>query len=286
MKSKLLLFAVLVLCALLCSCGGKKAEKTPEETKPAPPENGVHYEYGEGSYESRVLSSTTYENGVAVYKNEYEYWDNGKLKSITSKVGEEIGDVWNYSYHENGALSQMVRQYSEAGSECRDDYRYNDDGNISYVGWYTDDNFVGGQRYTYNDKGETTLEEQLDANEDVIAYTKYSFDKKGRTSKSEKYMYGDLVSYGEYEYGEGELTGIKYYLSDGTLSQQIQNEYDKDGNIIKVKNLDGEGNVLGHTESLYDEDGFNYRDIIYQDGKPLYCYDYTKDGARIYSAYN
>lgn len=285
MKNKIIIASVLLLCTLLCSCreGNNKA---PADTTAPHPENGVHYEYGEGTHSNRVLSSTTYEGGVAVHKNEYEYWDNGKLKSITSKTGDEVNDVWSYSYHENGILSQMVRQYTEAGSDCRDDYRYNDDGNISFVGWYTDDEFVGGQRYTYNKKGDTTLEEQLDANEDVITYTQYSFDKSGNTKKSEQFMYGSLVGYGEYSYEDKKLSGIKYYDTEGKLTREIQNEYDGKGNIVKVKNLDGDGNLMGYTESLYDDEGFNYKDIIYQDGKPLYAYEYTKDGARIYSAYN
>ena len=48
---------------------------------------------------------------------------------------------------------------------------------------------------------------------------------------------------------------------------------------------DKDGNVLSYTESLYDDQGFNYRDIYYKDGKPIYCYDYTPDGPPIMSAY-
>lgn len=287
MKYKIIAAALLALSLCLCACSkdGENAETTKSMSEH--PENGVHYVYSDGGNSDRVSQSITYENGKEIYRNDYDYWDNGKLKSITTTVDGEQTDVWYYNYSESGVLSQMVREYTEEGVECRDDYRYNEDCTMSEESRYKDGSFMGGYRYSYNENGDTTLEEQLDANGDVITYTEYSFDEEGRTAKSANYMYGSIVGKGVYEYGQtGELLGIKYYDSKDSITSEVRNEYDEKGNLVKILNCDSDGTVLNYTECLYDENGFNYRDIYYQNGTPLYCYDYTEDGARIYSAYN
>ena len=286
MKYKIIT-ALLALSLLLCACSKDNGDADTTAPEADHPENGVHYVYSDGGNSDRVSQSITYEDGEEIYRNDYDYWDNGKLKSITTTVDGEQTDVWYYNYGESGALSQMVREHTEAGEKCRDDYRYNEDCTLSEENFYKEDVFVGGLRYSYNDNGDTTLEEQLDANGDVITYREYSFDENGLTVSSADYMYGSLIETGIYEYDEeGKLLGIKYYQVGDTLTSEIRNEYDEKGNLVKILNCDADGTVLSHTECLYDENGFNYRDIIYQDGTPLYCYDYTEDGARIYSAYN
>ena len=287
MKTKILCASILAL-SLLCSCAAKDNTDTAKKDEVQYPENGVYYEYSSGGNSDRVVSSITFENGKEVSRNEYDYWDNGKLREIKTKVGDTVTDTWSYNYSTEGLLSQMVRQYTEEGEKCRDDYRYDEKGNVTLISLYTDDTYIGGERFTYTENGDASLEERLDANGEVITYTSYSFDESGKKVLGlEKYMYGSRVEYGTYEYSEdGLLTSVKYYSSSDKLTEEIKNEYNADGKIKRVLTCDEGGTVLGYTECLYDEDGFNYRDIFYEDGKPVYRYDYTKEGARIYSAYN
>ena len=288
MKIKLLIASVLAL-SLLCSCSAKDASTDPSKKDETQyPENGVYYEYSSGGNSDRVVSSITFENGKEISRNEYDYWDNGKLREIKTKVGETVTDTWSYNYSTDGLLSQMVRQYTEEGEKCRDDYRYDSNGNVTLISLYTDDAYIGGERFTYTENGDASLEERLDANGEVITYTQYTFDESGKkVTDLEKYMYGSRVEYGTYEYSEdGLLISVKYYSSSDKLTEEIKNEYNADGKIKRVLTCDESGTVLGYTECLYDKDGFNYRDIFYEDGKPVYRYDYTKEGARIYSAYN
>ena len=288
MKIKLLIGTAFLSLLLLASCGAKEGSDPAKKDEVQYPENGVYYEYSSGGNSDRVVSSITFENGKEISRNEYDYWDNGKLREIKTKVGETVTDTWSYNYSTEGLLSQMVRQYTEDGEKCRDDYRYDNKGNVTLISLYTDDAYIGGERFTYTENGDASLEERLDANGEVITYTSYSFDESGKkVTGLEKYMYGSRVEYGTYEYAEdGLLSSVKYYSSSDKLTQEIKNEYNADGKIKRVLTCDAEGNVLGYTECLYDEDGFNYRDIYYEDGKPVYRYDYTKEGARIYSAYN
>ena len=288
MKIKLLIGTSLLSLLLLCSCSSKEAKDPEKNDEVQYPENGVYYEYSSGGNSDRVVRSLTFENGKEISRNEYDYWDNGKLREIKTMVGETVTDTWSYNYSTDGLLSQMVRQYTEDGEKCRDDYRYDEKGNVTLISLYTDDAYIGGERFTYTKNGDASLEERLDANGEVITYTSYTFDEGGKNvTLLEKFMYGSRIEYGTYEYNEnGLLSSVKYYSSKDVLTKEIKNEYNADGKIKRVLTCDAEGTVLGYTECLYDKDGFNFRDIFYEDGKPVYRYDYTKEGARIYSAYN
>jgi len=285
LKNKLFVLAALLLVLIfLVSC--REAGKD-EETTADIPENGIYYEYSGTGAGGLVESSTTYENGVAVSRNDYDYWPNGRLKSIVTKKGDKVTDTWYYNYSENGLLSQMVRHYTEDGYECRDDYRYDDEGYMISLSVYSEEQFVGGERYAYTENGELSKKESLDRNGDVISYTQYSFDEKGRETGSETYMYGSRSSYSTCEYNDkGQLETVSYFTDKDSLTHTVINEYNDKGKLAKTKDVAPDGTVKSFTECLYDDDGFNYRDIFYVDGKPVYRYDYTKDGARIYSSYN
>lgn len=286
MKIKALAFALLSLI-LLSGCTSHSDKLPAVTTENDRPENGVYYEYSDGGGSDRINAAITYENGKEIKRNEYDYWDDGKLKTIVAKENDTVTDTWNYNYSPEGILSQMVRQYTEDGCEYKDDYRYDNKGKLTGISIYEDGEFCGGQRFSYNEKGDTTLEEVLDANGDVITYTEYVFDDSGKTVSSNQYMYGSKTAYSSYEYDEkGILLSISYYGSSDALTRRVVNEYDEKGNIKKVLTYSPEGVVVSYTECLYDDDGFNYRDIYYVDGRPVYRYDYTKDGARIYSDYN
>ena len=288
MKNKLLFLSLFVSAfMMLCACSEGDGGKDTSAESVEYPENGVYYEYSEGGNSDRITGSITFEEGREISRNEYDYWTDGKLKSITTTVDGEATDIWNYIYDTDGLLLQMVRQYTEDGYKCKDDYRYNKDGNIEELLWFESDEYAGGFRYSYNDNGDITLKEQLDANKEVIIYTEYTFTEDNKTESSKEYMYGSLVSYSDYEYNDaGLLIRISNHSSDGELVTTVKNEYDGEGNLIKILNCAPDGTVTSYTECLYNDEGFNYRDIYYEDGKPVYSYDYTEDGARVYSSYN
>lgn len=287
MKNKLSILAFLFAFIMLLSSCGEDNKKQDETTAQDIPENGVHYEYSDGGNSDRIVSSKVYENGKVVSSKEYDYWTDGRLKSITTKVKNKVTDTWSYNYSEEGVLSQMVCQYEEDGVQYRDDYRYNEEGKIQSLIWYEDDEYCGELKYSYNEKGNTTLEEHLDANKDVITYTEYSFDENGNTVSSHKYMYGSVSSYSLYTYNPdtGLLADITFYSSHDEITLIHKYEYNADKKVTKAFVCESDGTVIGYTESLYDEDGFNYRDIYYEDGKPSYCYDYTEEGVPVYSEY-
>ncbi len=288
MKSKFsFVVSVLLLSLLICACSPKDGAVSPDDTTSEIPENGIYYEYSDGGNSERIVSATIYKDKKAVSVKEYDYWGDGRLKSITTKVDGNIYDIWSYNYTDGGLLSQMVRQYTEDGSDMRDDYRYNEKGKIATLSWYENNEYFGGFRYSYNENGDPTLEEQLDANGDVIIYTEYKFDELDpkKTVSSHKYMYGSVTSYSLYTYENDLLSRITNYTSTDVITSESKYEYDTMGRISKVYVCDGDGTVRGYTESLYDKDGFNYKDICYENGTPIYSYEYTKDGSPVYHEY-
>ena len=288
LKNKIIIaVAVISAVALLSSCSKDKPIKAPDDTTVKEyPENGVYYEYSSGGNSDRVVSSITFKDGLAISSNEYDYWEDGKLKTVTTKVGDKTVEAWNYLYTEDGVLSQMVRTFTEDGAECRDDYKYNKDGKLDSLSWYTGEDYEGGYRYSYNDKGDPTLEEQLDRNGDVITYTEYTFNEKGYTEAAYHYQYGSVENHRIYEYdSENNLIAIVSYDRKDNVTGSIGYQYNNDGKLSRTTEYDKDKNVISYTESLYDSDGFNYRDIYYEDGKPIYCYDYTPDGPPIMSMY-
>lgn len=278
-KAALVVFPLLV-CMLLAGCG-KNKDSTPAETMP----DGVHYEYSKGGNSDRVTSRGVWKDGKLQENSVYDYWENGKLKSITNYSGDTKTDEWYYSYSENGTLARMIRIFTEGSDECRDDYTYNENGRIDSIKYFSNGTEIGGIRYTYNEDGAETKEEQYDRNGDVVAYTEYKFDGDVATG-AESYQYGSLSSWWNYSYNEnGKLTQVCFYNYDGALRAKEDHIYDASGRKTRVNNYDSDGKLYGYTESLYNDDGFNYRDIYYENGKPVYSRDYTEDGAAVYNEY-
>ena len=209
--------------------------------------DGVQYEYSDGGHSERVSARNVWKDGTVAERSVYDYWENGKLKAITNYSGDTETDSWHYSYTEAGTLSAMVRIYTKDGAELR--------------------------------------QEQYDKNGSVIAYTEYSFEN-GLASGAESYQYDSLTSYWKYSYTEeGKLSEVHFYNYKDELTSRTEYTYDAEGRKDRVCEYGADGSLAGYTQSLYDDDGENYRDIYYEDGKPVYSTDYTKDGAVIYSEY-
>ena len=144
-KKTAFISVLLLLCVLLAGCGSKADGETAETYA-----DGVHYEYSKGGNSRRITSRGVWKDGELTENCVYDYWETGKLKSITNYSGDTKTEEWYYSYAENGTLSRMIRIFTEDGQECRDDYTYNENGRIDSVKYYSGDTEIGGIRYTYN----------------------------------------------------------------------------------------------------------------------------------------
>lgn len=281
---KLITAAMLCLCAviLLSACGkkGPANEQKPSETTAAP--DGMVYEYSG----DLIMGGINYENGKETYRQSYEYWPDGKLKSIKRTVGGSETESWNYNYFESGMLMQMVYIYIDGSVQCRDDYKYTELGDIASISSFVDGESMGSTVYTYNEDGGCIKEELMDPSGSVIKHTEYTLNEKGEPASAHFFEFGSESSYSIYEYNDnGKVSSVKNYRTDGTFTGESTFEYNTDKTLKRSVKKDSEGKMTGHTEYLYD-DGFCYREIYYEDGNPVYRYDYTKDGTRSYYSYN
>lgn len=289
MNNKLLLItltAAVIAAISLSSCHSRSGNPNQNTAvKEEETTDGVVYSYSSGG-SGNITESKTYEGGRVVSRSEYEYWENNRLKTVTVyDASDSISDTWNYIYYSDGGLQRSVRQYNNGSMPCTDTYDYDENGNVLSLVCRENGNTVGSVTYSYTDGGKLQLEQTLDKNGDVTAYTEYSFDENGNTTSSHTYMYGSLSSYKEFVYEDQRLTGITEYTGSGKLSGSVVYTYDENGNITRTENRGADGKVTGYTESLYDSDGFNYKDIYYENGSPKYSYDYTKEGAKVYTEY-
>jgi len=287
---KVLLISALVIAILIAAALiirpllPKNTISEEEEETDKIPENGVHYEYSKGGNSERVISRTTYENSVAVSVDTYEYWQTGEIKTITTTAGGKVTDIWNYSFSEGSILAQMVHQSFEGENEYTDDYRYNEKGIITGVTSTINGKANGGVRYTYDKDDLLILEENLDPNGDTVTYTEYSYNESKEIARSDFYQFGSLFTSEVYEYDEKKLLSITKYSGESVLSKETYT-YDPDGRLTRINKLDPKDTLVGYTECLYDETGFHYRDIYYENGKTVYRYEYNKDGIPVYKAY-
>ncbi|MBR6676941.1 MAG: hypothetical protein IKL24_06380 [Clostridia bacterium] len=288
MKNKALTALLFGLCCLilLSSCAKKdKGNTDTTAADTAPVQNGMVYQYSGGGNSDRVVSGINYENGIETYRQSYDYWPDGRLQGITRTVNGQETESWNYNYYPEGQLMQMVYLYTDGGVECRDDYKYTESGDIQSISSYVDGESMGSTVYTYNDDGKCTKEELLDPNGAVIKHTEYTLDEKGNKVSAHFFEFGSEFAYSLYEYNKnGSVISVKNYRKDGTFTGEESFEYNADKTMKRATKKDSVGKTVSHTEYLYD-DGFCYREIYYENGKPVYRYDYSKEGTRSYYSY-
>lgn len=119
-----------------------------------------------------------------------------------------------------------------------------------------------------------------DADGNLISETvnEYEYDANGNLTKDKQYIDGQLSGETEYTVTDGESVPAKYtyYYEDGG---KFVNEYDSNGNIIKLTEYDADGNVDMQIISEYaqNSDGEWYESA---------CTETYSDGMKIEAEYN
>lgn len=266
-------------CLGLASCTSKSAEKTETEVVT----DGTAYEY---STNGKVLSAITYEGGAEVSRIEYDYWPQGSVRTIAFIEEGETVESWNFIYGDDDVtVRRRVREYTENGFSCSDIYDYDEEGKLLTMSTYEEDVYCGSYQYTYNEDGEVSYSCQTDANDDVINYTEYTFNEDGTTQAGYYYEYGSLARYWINTYENGKIVSVVFYDRNDAVMSDTRYEYNSDGNISRTLFHDASGTLLGYMESLYNDAGVHYRDIYYENGQPVYGYNYTEEGISTYFEY-
>ncbi len=214
---KKLIALVLALMLLLCSCGrAPQSDKESDET--TTPTDGVVYEYSKGGNSERVTAVVTYEGGVEVSRDEYEYNIYGNVESInTIKDGKTVQTL-SYVYGD-GRITGSAKEFTDEGIACKEISSYNEKGYITSTTYYEDNERTGKKNYHYDDKGNMIRSEDVDEAENVLVYTAYTYNENKKIERADYYEFDSLTFYYIYE-------------------------YDEEGKLLKVSQFDSEGNVI------------------------------------------
>lgn len=134
--------------------------------------------------------------------------------------------------------------------------------------------------YTYDEHDNIVRTAEYDAENNLISenVNEHEYDSNGNLTHTKEYIEGELYSETEYTVGGGESSISKYtqYSDDGT---KFVNEYDENGNVIKLIDYDADGSVNSTSESVYAQDS---NGEWYEKS----CTEMYKAGFKIESEYN
>ena len=174
--------------------------------------------------------------------------------------------------------------HETACAECneiytKDNHSLNDESVCTVCGaevWKMDEGYL---LYTYDEHGNMTLNAEYDLNGNAITQTVFthSYDKQGNLVKTVETIDKKLNSESYYTVKNGESLLNLYigYMEDGKFT----NEYDENGNPVKLVSYDKDDNVLETSVSEYKKT---------PDGE-WYEYKYTTtyaDGSKIVAEYD
>lgn len=217
---------------------------------------------------------------------EYEYDKNGNnVKTTSYKSDNSISGCQEYEYDENGNTIKLM-WYDDLLNGAINEYEYDASGNkVKQVAYNLDGVIVQWYEWEYDENGYIIKANRYDIDGNIEWWIEYENDDSGNILKSYNYdsagviewddeysydSYGNLVKSTHTTYGDGlTLVQVHEYL----------NEYDLNGNLIKLSSLYSDGSVYSSDE--YDAYGNVVKTTYYEDGSMIsveYEYEYDEYG--------
>ncbi len=177
--------------------------------------------------------------------------------------------VENYTYDENGLLLQIVTVYGADGRKQTTAFTYDIDQNmLSKITTDKNGTEIAYIRQTFAE-GRLMTKTELENGSPREKATVYSYDEQGRLWKAESDETGMTENYIYHENGGYTVNWISLRANGSYL-------YDASGNLLEMRNGDGELNV----ENIYDENGRLLTTVQYtaEEATSAYQYEYDADG--------
>lgn len=298
MKRVIVALVMVMNISLMIACGvpeGNQGQKehtqetteiTTEVTTEAAEAESIHTEeaVNEEEFEtvylvSRIKNKVWLTDGESIAIIEYDYDERGNLVLRETKDGE--GALTYRSSFEYDEGDKLLREISE-GSTL--EYEYNDAGEKEKAIRKNNDGTVIGEiLYEYDEKNKLTIENYYGRSEALEESRAY--DENGILRKSTFYMENEEAGFVD-EYNEkGDL--IKSITNDfqGSFWEQVyDNEYDENGNLVKVNVMSKVANDSDKVEEEiiyyeYDENGNRVKEVV--DDVIRTEYEYDENGNKI-----
>ena len=215
------------------------------------------------------------------------YDQNGEWQYAYKSVWDADGVLLrSYSLNEYGDVTTYYEIETSSGGEETISY-YDEDGVLSYQDFYDSKdrlqrNVVFGESgsvetevvYSFDGDGFRVEEERFLAGE-LAETTVYTYNERGFLA-SASCSDAEGIPLSAEEYNEYGYTVSKSQYEDGVLHSLEKQEYDEDGNCVKVSVYDGTETLQSSTESEYNASGIQTKQISCRaDGsiRSLYEYD-------------
>ena len=260
-------------------------------------------------YPDGTLRSETEDDGSTIKTESYD--ESGNIESSVVKrasTGETLITTRTYEnrYDDSGRLTEKAMYLQNGVLMCKYNYSYIPEG--GYYEEYTEYNGSEGTNPVwghsisrYNEQG-NMIEQNLDIMEEKNCQriTTFLYDEEGNELASCEYLYKDNTRQYErlkessYDEHGKLLSTYEHYIygSEGTYNKtEYGNEYDTDGNLIKVTEYHMNGNLTsareqveehreqrGVTEYKYDDQGRKLEVVGYKgDGSISYTNSFEYD---------
>ena len=201
----------LMMIACLCACGGK-TEGGDETTEI---KDGIVYEY-DSEDPTRKTATVTYDKGIEVSRDNYQYTEGGNIKSVQTIKNGEITQTTTYKY-DGDKNTQIITEFTDEGILCKEISEVDDNGYISSKTYYEDGEKSGKVIYSYDDDGNMVKEETVDDDGNVLSHKINTYDGFGKLVRVDCYEFGSLAISYVHTYKDGVISETKKYDGNGNL---------------------------------------------------------------------
>ena len=164
----------------------------------------------------------------------------------------------------------VAQSQDEEGNKMRQEYTYNENGDLLTEKHYVNDELSSKTENTYDEKG-NMLTQRYYVGEELMTQAVFSYDEYDNLL-TKYYDNGeeDWTEVYENAYEDGKLTQVKTYISDDLIELE---KYDADGNqILEIYYSDG--GEYSRTEYTYEK-GNLVKIVGYDDGEENLVEEYT-----------
>ena len=212
MKKILVWLLCVAMVLSLCACGGKKDEAASETTAVL---DGVVYEYSEAD-PTRVVSTITYESGIEVSRDNYQYTESGNIKTVQTVKNGEITQTTSYKYDGN-KMTHSITEFVDEGIACKEISEIDENDRVTSKTYYEDGEKSGKVLYSYDEDGNMVREDTVDDDGNVLAHKINTYDGFGKLVRVDCYEFGSLAISYVHTYKDGVISETKKYDGKGNL---------------------------------------------------------------------